>query len=1115
MSTALQHTLIRASAGSGKTYQLANRYLALLLLQAESGQVSPERLVAITFTRKGAGEFADRILRRLALAAGDARECEKLRNDLDLLVSGDPRQGIVGLAPGIRLSVDTARLQSTLAVMADEFDRLVLGTIDSFMARSVQTLAFELGLDGFEILEEPAAERTRRKLLAEVFREASEQSLEAFYYSVKLATLKSASSLLQELDDFVSSYHKLILHLPEKPGWGGTGFWSGAAAGTSREEAAAAPAQAKAPASESRHPWRAEAQQLLAKLPTLPWESKEVLTRLTSCLEWLAQREPGLPTSTKPLPSWLTSKKEEGEDRPGKLLELWPAWPEVWECYPRANSKKPCVVPATVMAPLKSILSGWVAAERQALAAKTAAIYEIVVRYERCYELHARRKGRLSFDDVPLLLSEQQAGEAAQQALAKLGLRWFQQFDHWLLDEFQDTSRVQWGVLKPWLDEAIQDYSGTKSVFVVGDPKQSIYGWRGGEPRLFNELQTSYPGAFQEQVLAQSWRSRPAVLELANRVCNPDQNEVLRDPARFLAPALNRWRYDVHVPEPSRTDQPGYAAVLLAHAAESVEAEDGTEASAGGGDSADKLAAQASVIKAVLDREDPLGRGLSCAVLVRKNQNAQAVAQWLRANGVAQVMVEGDTTLADQAPVVAAIVDGLRWLHTPAHTLAEGHARTTPLWEVLVAPFAHQPAAFSAPGNVWRYWRRRVSDSGAGEVTRAWCRELLKLARDPYNRYCLRQVDEFASQAGGRLTLPDWILTLEALKVRETAAAGCLHVMTIHKAKGLGFDVVFLPDLDLGGARPEEVLLRRDAQGRTVGCLAHPAKWLRAWVPTLEQLKSAQEAEQDLEALCVLYVALTRSKEATFVILNDEPPRLAARTRDWLLGGFAGATPVPSPWHAGSLLWESGDRQLVTQKPNVDTPSIVPQHDLRLPKPSPRLERRRPSEAAGEKGAGPVLAQPGALPEVTGQEFGSAVHAVFAQIEWWNPSQELRGAPPAIAEVAECLKIPEIRALFTADSPADEACRELPVEWAAAQTWWSGVVDRLVLRHNADGTLRQAVLIDFKTDRNASAEALLELYSEQCALYRQAVALALNLKEPSIETILVSTHQRQVIRIAG
>ena len=49
----LQHTIIRASAGSGKTYQLANRFIALLLLQEAAGKIAPEKLVAVTFTRMG------------------------------------------------------------------------------------------------------------------------------------------------------------------------------------------------------------------------------------------------------------------------------------------------------------------------------------------------------------------------------------------------------------------------------------------------------------------------------------------------------------------------------------------------------------------------------------------------------------------------------------------------------------------------------------------------------------------------------------------------------------------------------------------------------------------------------------------------------------------------------------------------------------------------------------------------------------------------------------------------------------------------------------------------------------------------------------------------------
>ena len=60
MAATIQSTMIRASAGSGKTFQLANRFLALMML----GE-SPEKIIALTFTRKAAGEFTGRIMTRL------------------------------------------------------------------------------------------------------------------------------------------------------------------------------------------------------------------------------------------------------------------------------------------------------------------------------------------------------------------------------------------------------------------------------------------------------------------------------------------------------------------------------------------------------------------------------------------------------------------------------------------------------------------------------------------------------------------------------------------------------------------------------------------------------------------------------------------------------------------------------------------------------------------------------------------------------------------------------------------------------------------------------------------------------------------------------------------
>ena len=74
--------MILASAGSGKTWQLTNRYIALMGLQLKSGlPVSPERIIAVTFTRKAAGEFFDSILVKLAKAAANPKDAAALASD--------------------------------------------------------------------------------------------------------------------------------------------------------------------------------------------------------------------------------------------------------------------------------------------------------------------------------------------------------------------------------------------------------------------------------------------------------------------------------------------------------------------------------------------------------------------------------------------------------------------------------------------------------------------------------------------------------------------------------------------------------------------------------------------------------------------------------------------------------------------------------------------------------------------------------------------------------------------------------------------------------------------------------------------------------------------------
>src|ERR1700757_1612787 len=144
------HVMILASAGSGKTYALTDRFVALLARGA-----APERIAALTFTRKAAGEFFDEILRKLARAAVDENAARKLAADI----------GVPGRGPADFLKM--------LRAVTDAMHRLSLGTLDSFFARVVRTFPLELGLGGeFEILQEHAARLERRRVLRRMFAHA-------------------------------------------------------------------------------------------------------------------------------------------------------------------------------------------------------------------------------------------------------------------------------------------------------------------------------------------------------------------------------------------------------------------------------------------------------------------------------------------------------------------------------------------------------------------------------------------------------------------------------------------------------------------------------------------------------------------------------------------------------------------------------------------------------------------------------------------------------------------------------------------------------------------------------------------------------------------------------
>jgi ATP-dependent helicase/nuclease subunit A len=130
-SNAARHLVIRASAGTGKTYQLSNRYLSLI-----SQDVPPEQILASTFTRKAAGEILERVLQRLAKAALDTGECRKLGEAIG--------------QEGFTIQQSRTKLRQVVHTL----HRLRISTLDSFFAQLAGSFSLELDFPpGWSIVE--------------------------------------------------------------------------------------------------------------------------------------------------------------------------------------------------------------------------------------------------------------------------------------------------------------------------------------------------------------------------------------------------------------------------------------------------------------------------------------------------------------------------------------------------------------------------------------------------------------------------------------------------------------------------------------------------------------------------------------------------------------------------------------------------------------------------------------------------------------------------------------------------------------------------------------------------------------------------------------------------
>jgi ATP-dependent exoDNAse (exonuclease V) beta subunit len=1042
-----------ANAGSGKTHKLITRILTLL-----SGGKKPSSIIALTFTRNAAGEFLTKLLMRLEEACRSTEAAAKLSRETGITRS-----------PADYL----AMLKEVIA----ELDKLQFTTLDGFFNMIAAAYPRELGLPGAPALIDPSeenlvADSVLRKALMK-FRTDNPQGfrdLTEAFLGIEEGSAKR--SIADRLDEFRKSAHSVILSYPDEEAWGDPErIWPGGC------------------------PFRkltVHEKEAARRLVLAEKGNPDFTARARKSWEALATLSPGSKMNT------LVAR----------ILSDLPSWNAGTAVFKWGNEKNEYRLPEATQEAVSALAGDYLHECTHMRLREAKAIHSLLGLYEEEYDREVRGRGKLSFTDITDLLkpAEGFAGLGFEKDLSRLRIdeRLDARHDHWLLDEFQDTSRSQYAVLANLLSEVISSPED-RSFFCVGDVKQAIYGWRNGEARLFDEIYSRYnehlpPGTPEEQkvlqrgVLAKSWRSSQHVLDLLNRVFG-----ALDGMGGIPQSLRERWipAWEHHVAE---KDLDGYFGWELAEGGDADGKED---------DIKEKVLTLLRGVRGKIEE------GMTVALLVRSGDDARKWLEILAASGVDAVSQSNPKAGIDN-PLSAAVRSAIRLTAHPGDRFAKNHLSLHPLCSVPLwseGGIFRESKLLDAAG-------RALTDGGFTGLMELLldALETLLVADDAFGREraCSLRGIARKADASGIVDPDDFLRLMAEYEEKGISSPNAVQVMTIHKSKGLEYDMVVIPFLGSQNAldtvkagvievcnptgqfpvAPGNLFLMRLPKTEIRGAFGNEC---------LKESDDVRKSERAYEELCTWYVAVSRAKHALHLFSNmpdpdnDKDPSADCPSitllMKWLLGDNRS-------W--GNANWAENFHPTRAIAEQFALPAAITVADRKRP-----LSKSRPSDEGHGGLPGAVVF---AERDATG--LGTAVHSLFESIKWLDGEWVAPPAsmnPDAVLMVRECLASREVNSLFKEPEVETEVWREKRFDLVLGEEWISGCFDRVVI-HRDGKKIAGVDLIDFKTNI-CGAEELRDHYAAQMGKYREVLAHLLKVDPVIVSSILVHVRSGRIIRL--
>lgn len=1028
-------SVILASAGSGKTFELAARYVAAF----ERAGRSPDRILATTFTRKAAGEMQAKILARLIEASRGENEVAGLKGE---------------------------RAREAALSLARRIDRLRVQTLDSYFAEIGRVGAGELGLSpGWRTLDETEIEEVQEEAIDAVCRTLETGTMIAILDALNLGGLpmKPRAELIRR----AKTLHGAFVDCGGDPSkWGAI-----------RPEAADQLSEE-------------ELRGLLAAFEALP----AVLTR--------GGEEHAVFESAREKAAACAKTQDWATFYTLKLVQAALSGAR----FSRAD------VPASMADILKRLAAHARARTLDDLAIASRAAGGLMTVFDAKLQETKQARNALTFDDMPRLmlsLGEEERGWIAFRMDGKV--------DHLLLDEFQDTSRVQYRVLEPVLEEIASTRDAGRSLFAVGDVKQSLYGWRGAVPELLEGLTTRL-GLGEPETRASNWRSSQGVLDAVNAVFTGIGSNARLDKFRSSA---QRWQ-STFAPHKAARDLDGFVRLEQVRLAKKGE------------ERRVDLVIDRAVERVVeIAAENP---EWSIAVISRTNAVIPPVIHRLKKRGILAAQERGHPLMDE--PCVSAVISLLQLAEHPGDSASRYHVAKSALAGLLEMPSAMDDRVAD---RVSRELRERAAQSGIAGIL-AWVRQGLEGKISDRGRDRLEHMERLARafDSGAQSRIPDFIRQVHDSAVVDESA-GRVSVLNVHKAKGLEWDAVVLIDLDVAwdGKKAPVVVDRGEAgEGDPLAPVEvvslWPPKEAQACDPRLASLVDRWTSRGIKEAISCLYVAMTRARRRLEMIIgNEEEQGKRLSAAEVLREAFSGVrTDSGKPGEASVLYSKAFHARAAPLAQRARPAGATTQAAaLNFAAAAARTVVGLAPSKQGHRAtmhAGALLREPRA--HESSRATGELWHAWFERVEWkedWNATDdELLHDAARFGFGARDLREQMTlfrgvmsgplggvlsKARYALRPGVPRVLREWALAWSDRGSEQSGAaglvqgrIDRVVIGMDS-GRPAWAEVLDFKTDRVTPDRvgALAEVYGPQIHAYRSAISRALKLEMAQINGVLL------------